>query len=729
MQKWFGFPAFRQGQDQIVASVLSRRDTLAIMPTGGGKSLCYQLPALMMEGVTLVVSPLIALMKDQLDALEARGIAATLINSSITPAEQAQRINAMKRGAYKLVYVAPERFRDRRFVQSMREARIAFIAIDEAHCVSMWGHDFRPDYLRVGEAVESLGRPPIAAFTATATPEVRADIIASLKFRDAAEFVTGFARPNLEFRITRAGKEDEKYARIEELIETHRTGIVYCATRKRVEEVSATLKSRQCSVIAYHGGMSENERKSVQDEFMQKRADVAVATNAFGMGIDRADIRFVAHFEMPGSLEAYYQEAGRAGRDGQPAVAEFLYGYADKRIQEFFIEGANPSMDLIRRVYTRLRDLADEKHEVVISGDNLADDLKRHGEKVNPMAVSTAVIMLAKANVIERFDIPGDRTRGTRLLQPDLPVSRLPIDARMLAEKFARDTARLEGVVRYGQAIGCRQQWILRYFGEQDPAPCGRCDHCLHSHRSGVRTATAEECVLLQKALSGVARTCTRQSDGAWEPRFGLKRITDMLMGRNTQDIRDAGLDRLTTYGILKPMGEPYVKDLLDECLRAGLLVRTTGEYPLVGLTAEGDKAMRGQADPSIKWPVNPLQARAAARAPLGAAAAPADPAAEALFQELRKLRLRLAKQRSVQTYQIFPDLTLQQLARRQPRTVDEALEISGIGPTKARTVLQPFLDLIAEHAAKSTATSETLFVPEPQPPSTRPAKPRRGMR
>ena len=333
LEKYFGFREFLDAQEEVITVIASGADVLVVMPTGGGKSLCYQLPALLLEGTTVVVSPLIALMKDQVDALQRRGISATLINSSLSPAEQRERIRALARGEFKLVYIAPERFRSRSFLEALGQSTIALFAVDEAHCLSMWGHDFRPDYFRLDQVLETLGRPQVAAFTATATAEVRRDILTHLGLREPREFVAGFARPNLRLLISPVANEAEKYERLHRLIRENKTGIVYCSTRKRVEAVADTLKLAKISSILYHGGMNDEEREQAQNEFMQGRRDIVVATNAFGMGIDRPDIRFVVHFDVPGSMEAYYQEAGRAGRDGEAATCDLFFNHADTRVQ------------------------------------------------------------------------------------------------------------------------------------------------------------------------------------------------------------------------------------------------------------------------------------------------------------------------------------------------------------------------------------------------------------
>jgi ATP-dependent DNA helicase RecQ len=419
LQQYFGFTDFREGQDEVVGAVLDGRDTVVVMPTGGGKSLCYQLPALMREGVTLVVSPLIALMKDQVDQLVERGIPATFINSSLNYTETNIRLSRLRMGEYKLVYVAPERFRSQAFMDSIAETGVRLFAVDEAHCISHWGHDFRPDYLRMKPAIERLGRPQVIALTATATPQVRADICEQLGLTDAQVFVAGFDRPNLALRVMHPATEREKIGILKRLIShSSGSGIIYAATRKSVEQIAAKLKLAGLSVELYHGGMDDNERSRAQDAFMRGDAQAIVATNAFGMGIDKSDIRFVAHFHLPGSIEAYYQEVGRAGRDGQPAQCALLFNYADTRTQQFFIEGSHPSPELIKRVYDEIASFGTERVELT------ARELSERLRVKNDMSIHSALVVLEKAGHIERGRV------GEAMM---LALMKAPIDTALAA--------------------------------------------------------------------------------------------------------------------------------------------------------------------------------------------------------------------------------------------------------------------------------------------------------
>jgi ATP-dependent DNA helicase RecQ len=730
LQRYFGFGSFRAGQEEIVSTIASGNDALVVMPTGGGKSLCYQLPALLLPGATLVISPLIALMKDQVDALRAKGIEAETLNSSLNPSEQDERIEGLRSGRFKLLYVAPERFGQRRFVEALRRTNLSLVAVDEAHCVSQWGHDFRPDYLKIGRAVREIGvHFPVAAFTATATPDVREDIVRHLMLREPNIFVTGFARENLSFRVVRAGKKLEKFQHLRQLVREEKTGIIYCATRKKVDEVIEEVQAWGTKAIAYHAGLTEDQRNDAQDRFISRRADVAVATNAFGMGIDRSDIRFVAHYEMPGSVEAYYQEAGRAGRDGLPARCDFLYSYADKRVQEFFIDGSNPGIETVRLLWDFLKRRADALNEVRLSGKSMAEAM---GLK-NEMAVGSALTVLMRARYVDRFDIPGQKMRGTKLLKPELFSSQLVLDEEAMLEKERRDNARLQAVIDYAESKGCRQEWMLHYFGDPNARPCGKCDWCGRSERAGMEKLSEERFTVLRKALSGVARMSRRQGQNEWEGLFGLGKICDMLCGKEKGPMREHGLNSLSTFGLLKDEGEDFTRALLEECLTMGLLRKTHDERPVVTLTQLGTEAMRGSYTPEMLWPdragriASPKRVysgfsddgdlASAARnaiddggekvtrrrkrkaASLFADDEPEPEGFDRLLAELKKKRLEIAKEKGIPAYAIFPDRTLEAIARTKPQTETEALNVPGIGPSKARTTFPLFADILRDHA------------------------------
>lgn len=558
----FGYESFRPGQERAIDNILQHKNTVVVLPTGGGKSLIFQLPALILEGITIVVSPLIALMKDQVDSLEKVGIPATFINSSISPAETEQRLIKIKNGFYKIVYIAPERFYNQIFIAELKNIKVSLFAIDEAHCISQWGHDFRPSYLRLKDAIRLVGRPVVVALTATATPEVRDDIVKQLALPEETDLViTGFARPNLQFAVVPA-TNSQKIENILNVLTTNSelgSGIIYVGTRAKADEIVEVLTDNDVKAVVYHAGMDMESRNWVQEKFMTGEAQVVVATNAFGLGINKKDIRFVIHHDLPGTIEAYYQEAGRAGRDGQPSFCLLFYHQQDRYLREFFIKGDNPNPNIIIEIYDFLLRRAglevDTNDSILITYAEISQSLS---DSVPEMAIGTALKILEKEGYISR---PNEKTSnsflktkkdwaeivasiGTRaksqleivtklgekyhhdlekgwefspeelaivlkvkkdsllrtikkLAEKDLVEYRPPfrgteikilkivepedlnLDFKELKAKAARAYDKLNEMENYVYHLGCRQEYILNYFGDLTAKACGQCDGCL----------------------------------------------------------------------------------------------------------------------------------------------------------------------------------------------------------------------------------------------------------
>jgi ATP-dependent DNA helicase RecQ len=729
LRERFGFAALRPGQEPVIAALLAGQNVLAVMPTGSGKSLCYQLPALLHDGCTVVISPLIALMKDQVDGLQAQGIAATFVNSSLSTQEQQTRLHACRAGAYRLLYIAPERLRNPRFLHAMAQTRVSLFAVDEAHCISEWGHDFRPDYLRLRQAIEFFGQPRVLALTATATVEVQHDIVQQLGCSDMQRFVTGFDRTNLTYRVLTLNTAAAKLQTLADILAAQTAGssIVYAATRRVVEEVAAFLHERGMVVLSYHAGLPDGVRRQTQETFMERPHGIIVATNAFGMGVDKADVRSVVHFHLPRSMEAYYQEAGRAGRDGLPAQCILLFSYGDVKVQEFLLEQSSPPRELIEAVYERL--VAQSRQQVDVPLRALWPGDWRGGSE---MQLAASVKLLENAGYVERVTsyngVDDTAVDGpaplVRLATEPVAVSRLALDYATLQRRKQHEIQKLRRMVGYANARQCRRQRILSYFGEAwQQRNCGACDYCLQegtfdvSSQYPTRPPTEAEWLLMQKILSCVARM---------RGRYGRAKVVQVLLGSRAKDIRESHLTALSTYGILHGTPRSTIETFIEALLAAECLEVVGDEFPKLGLTARGQAVMRRQQSIQLALP-SPAPARGASHAAMSppVTSIPAVtpevvlPAASAdtptavvgtatatdydstLFERLRAQRTALAQAEAVPPYCVFADRTLREMATHLPADHTALRQIHGVGDAKVRKYGDIFLGVIRDYRAQ----------------------------
>ncbi len=604
LKHYFGHDQFREGQETMIDAILSGRDVMGVMPTGGGKSLCYQIPALLLPGVTLVISPLISLMKDQVAALNRSGVSAAFINSSLSAQQIAQVCEAVRSGGCRLLYIAPERLESGSFAALTRQIAIPLVAVDEAHCISQWGQDFRPSYLKIADFLAGLPqRPTVAAFTATATEEVRQDVIRLLGLRDPLCTVTGFDRPNLFWEVRRP--RDKLNALLALLQERQgKSGIVYCATRATVERVCDALIQRGIPATRYHAGLDEQERRENQEDFQFDRKTVMVATNAFGMGIDKSNVSFVLHYNMPKSIEAYYQEAGRAGRDGSPADCVLLYSTGDVETAKYLIQsGGNEELDEETQALLRLRE-----HK------------------------------------------------------------------------------RLQEMTGYCQTTACLRGYILDYFGQPHAAACGHCANCKATYQ--LRDITEPARMIL---------SCIWRIKDRLGYFVGKTLLIQTLRGSKDQRVLQLKLNTLTTYGLLSKLSAEQVRAYVEFLEREGYL-QTNLQFSTIEPTKASSDVLFGRR--KVEMPVRADAARPRKQKSTRADAAAAKPqeAAGDLFTALKAVRTQVAQAEHVPAYIVFSNATLTDMAAKAPRTMEDFLEVSGVGEAKAGRYGKAFLAAINDY-------------------------------
>jgi ATP-dependent DNA helicase RecQ len=592
LHQYFGFDQFREGQEAAIERVLAGRHTLLVMPTGSGKSLAYQLPALMLKGLTLVISPLIALMKDQVDGLTERGLPVTYINSSLPGSEINQRLRAVREGQVKLLFIAPERLRNRSFTALLAGLTISLLAVDEAHCISQWGHDFRPDYLHIGPIWQAMGRPTLLATTATATVSVQQDILKLLGLTDAQAIVTGFNRANLTFRVHSTAEAQAKMQALRTLLANPEgSTIIYCATRRNTDDVAGFVRSvLKIPAEAYHAGLAPDLRYRVQTDFMANRFKVVVATNAFGMGVDKADVRTVIHYNLPASIEAYYQEAGRAGRDGLPAECVLLFGPDDQRLQHRLITGDTPSLDDLHQVYTRLAQ-ATTDGEVYASPPELAELTGIH-----PIQLRVTLSELEQAGAIYHM---GDEGGYARWKMRPLANDALRQRARAIEVRANARLALLNQMLTYAHLTTCRRKFLLNYFGDVTPPSSPRCcdNHATETVEHLPKAVTPQDWFPL--IVLETVRTFQNRP-------VGRKRLAQLLNGSQAKGMDEFGYTRHKFYGKLSGLSQPQLTGLIDALLAGRYLSLSGGEMPVLVLSPLGAQALTARAAIPLPLPALP---------------------------------------------------------------------------------------------------------------------------
>ncbi len=681
LKQHFGYEAFRPGQEGVVGAILEGRDVLAVMPTGAGKSICYQVPGIALGGLTVVISPLVSLMGDQVRALVDAGVRGAYLNSTLTPGQQATVLRRAAEGAYQIMYVAPERLSDPRFLAFCAEVTIPLVAVDEAHCVSQWGQDFRPSYLAIGAFIEQLPvRPVVAALTATATERVRDDIERLLGLHDPYRVVTGFDRPNLYFGVERLDPST-KLKRIERYVREHAadSGIIYCSTRKDVEKVHAALVEDGVRAVRYHAGLAADERAESQCAFIADDAPVMVATNAFGMGIDKSNVSYVIHYNMPGSIEAYYQEAGRAGRDGEPSTCLLFWSDGDVSTCRFFIEQESGNEELTPEEADAVRATRRRMLETMCGYCLTTECLRKYildyfGSARADAAATGSARAGATGGPADAAAPSGTEACGSK------PSSRTEVRFVGLSpQSSAPDDASLTLRTTGGPLDAAASS---SSSAGASITHCGNCSNCSGDFEAVDATELARAVMRCVQELRG---------------RFGKGVVCDVLRGSKSAKVLELGLDSCKTYGSVDASAA-QLKEVIELLAAGSYLLITEGSYPTVGFGPRVREVADDGFSLKMKRVVRKrdrlLGAGSGANAHCGSFGAsgtgvPDDPE---LFERLRVLRKRIADRMGKPPYVVFSDAALRDMCARLPRTDEEFLEVSGVGATKLTRYGDDFL-------------------------------------